>query len=109
MGLRIGLLALILPLIYPVFFVFVFRLLKICVTIFFTTYLLLFIYSSALLKQGSGAIVRFSDSSSFILFCFLLIHYTAIQWNALCNLLLLRQFFIIDKQTKCCMLLDLHP
>ena len=36
-----------------------------CVTVFFTTYLLLLIYSSALRKQCSGAIVRFSDSSSF--------------------------------------------
>ena len=35
---------------YPVFFVFVFRLLKICVTVFFATYLLLLIHSSALLK-----------------------------------------------------------
>ena len=50
---------------YSVFFVFVFRLLRICVTIFFATYLLLLIYSSALLKQCSGAIVRVSDSSSF--------------------------------------------
>ena len=50
---------------YPVFFVFVFRLLRICVTVFFATYLLLLIYSSTLLKQCSGAIVRFSDSSSF--------------------------------------------
>ena len=50
---------------YPVFFVFVFRLLRIRVTVFFATYLLLLIYSSALLKQCSGAIVRFSDSSSF--------------------------------------------
>ena len=50
---------------YPVFFVFVFRLLRLCVTVFFATYLLLLIYSSALLKQCSGAIVRFSDSSSF--------------------------------------------
>ena len=49
---------------YPVFFVFVFRLLRICVTVFFANYLLLLIYSSALLKQCSGAIVRFSDSSS---------------------------------------------
>ena len=49
---------------YPVFFVFVFRLLSIPVTVFFATYLLLLIYSSALLKQCSGAIVRFSDSSS---------------------------------------------
>ena len=49
---------------YPVFFVFVFRLLRIHVTVFFATYLLLLIYSSALLKQCSGAIVRFSDSSS---------------------------------------------
>ena len=56
---------------YPVFFVFVFRLLRICVTVFFATYLLLHIhivYSSALLKQCSGAIVRFSDSSSFSYF-----------------------------------------
>ena len=50
---------------YPVFFVFVFRLLRICVTVFFATYLSLLIYSNALLKQCSGAIVRFSDSSSF--------------------------------------------
>ena len=50
---------------YSVFFVFEFRLLRICVTVFFATYLLLLIYSSALLKQCSGAIVRFSDSSSF--------------------------------------------
>ena len=50
----------------PVFFVFVFRLLRIRVTVFFATYLLLLIYSSALLKQCSGAIVRFSDSSCFI-------------------------------------------
>ena len=50
---------------YSVFFVFVFRLLRLCVTVFFATYLLLLIYSSALLKQCSGAIVRFSDSSSF--------------------------------------------
>ena len=49
---------------YPVFFVFVFRLFRISVTVFFATYLLLLIYSSALLKQCSGAIVRFSDSSS---------------------------------------------
>ena len=46
MGLKIGLLALILPFIaltllftYPVFFVFVFRLLKICVSVFFATHL----------------------------------------------------------------------
>ena len=69
MGLRIVLLARILPLIclffYPVFFVFVFRLFRICVTVFFATYLLLLLYSNALLKQCSGAIVRFSDSSSF--------------------------------------------
>ena len=52
---------------YPVFFVFVFRLLRICVTVFIANYLLLLIYSNALLKQCSGAIVRFSDSSSFIL------------------------------------------
>ena len=43
---------------YPVFFVFVFRLLRVSVTVFFATYLLLLIYSSALLKQCSGAIVR---------------------------------------------------
>ena len=71
MGLRIELLACILPIIcqffYPVFLVFVFRLLRIRVTVFFATYLLLLIYSSALLKQCSGAIVRFSDSSSFVL------------------------------------------
>ena len=54
---------------YPVFFVFVFRLLTIRVTVFFATYLLLLLYSSALLKQCSGAIVRFSDSSSFFFFC----------------------------------------
>ena len=48
---------------YPVFFVFAFRLFRICVTVFFETYLLLLLYSSALLKQCSGAIVRFSDSS----------------------------------------------
>ena len=69
MGLRIELRALILPFIcpffYPVFFGFVFRLLRNRVTVFFATYLLLLIYSSALLKQCSGAIVRFSDSSSF--------------------------------------------
>ena len=50
-------------LVYPVFFLFVFRLLRICVTVFFATYLFLLIqivYSSAC----SGAIVRFSDSSS---------------------------------------------
>ena len=39
-----------LSILYPVFFVFVFRLLRICVTVFFATYLLLLIYSSALLK-----------------------------------------------------------
>ena len=49
---------------YPVFFVFVFRLFRIRVTVFFATYLLLLLYSSALLKQCSGDIVRFSDSSS---------------------------------------------
>ena len=43
---------------YPVFFVFVFRQLRIHVFIAPRT------YSSALLKQCSGAIVRFSDSSS---------------------------------------------
>ena len=43
---------------YPVFFVFVFRLLRIRVTVFFATYLLLLIYSSALQKQCNGAIVR---------------------------------------------------
>ena len=67
MGLRIVLLACIPPFIcpfYPVFFVFLFRLFIICVTFFFATYLLLLLYSSALLKQCSGAIVRFSDSSS---------------------------------------------
>ena len=68
MGLRIELLAFVLPFIcaffYPVFFVIVFRLLRIRVTVFFATYLLLLLYSSALLKQCSGAIVRFSDSSS---------------------------------------------
>ena len=54
MGLRIELFALILPFIcpffYPVFFVFVFRLLRIRVTVFFATVLLLLIYGSALLK-----------------------------------------------------------
>ena len=53
---------------YPVSFVFVCRPLRICVTVFFATYLLLLIYSSALLKQCSGAIVRFSDSSSYSYF-----------------------------------------
>ena len=53
------------PLVYPVFFVFVFRLFRIRVTVFFASYLLLLIYSSALLKQCSGAIVRFSDSFSY--------------------------------------------
>ena len=42
---------------YLFFFVFLFRLLRICVTVFFANYLLVFIYSSALLKQCSGAIV----------------------------------------------------
>ena len=56
--------ALYLSIVYPVFFVFVFRLLRIRVTVFFATYLLFLLYSSALLKQCSGAIVRFSDSSS---------------------------------------------
>ena len=51
---------------YPLFFVFVFRLLRIRVTVFFANYLLLLTYSSAQLKQCSGAIVRFSDSSSLI-------------------------------------------
>ena len=49
---------------YPVFIVFVFRLLRIRVTVFFATYLLLVIYSTALLKQCSGSIVRLCDSSS---------------------------------------------
>ena len=49
---------------YPVFFVFVYRLFRIRVTVFFATYLLLLLYCSAFLKQCSGAIVRFSDSSS---------------------------------------------
>ena len=44
---------------------FVFRLLRTFVIVFFATYLLLLIYSSAFLKQCSGAIVRFSESSSF--------------------------------------------
>ena len=66
MGLKIELLAYILPFIYyPVFFVFVFRLFRIHVTVFFAAYLLLLLYSSALLKQCNRAIVRFSDSSSF--------------------------------------------
>ena len=71
MVLRIEVFALILPFICPFLSIFlcffVFRLLRICVTVFFATYLLLHIhivYSSALLKQCSGAIVRFSDSSS---------------------------------------------
>ena len=51
--------ALYLSIFYPVFFVFVFRLFRIRVTVFFATYLLLLLYSSALLKQCSGAIVRF--------------------------------------------------
>ena len=70
MGLRIQLCyysSLYLSIFYPIFLVFVFRLLRIRVTVFFATYLLLHIYSSALLKQCSGAIVRFSDSSSFYL------------------------------------------
>ena len=50
---------------YTVCFVFIIRLFRICVTVFFATYLLLLLYSSALRKQCSGAIVRFSDSSSF--------------------------------------------
>ena len=50
---------------YPVFFVFIFRLLRIHVTVFFATCSLLLIYSSALLKQSCGAIVKFPDSSSF--------------------------------------------
>ena len=49
---------------YPVFFVFVFRLFRIRVSVFLATYLLLRLYSTALFKQCSGAIVRFSDSSS---------------------------------------------
>ena len=57
---RIRFIAVIFFLVYPVFFVFVFRLLRICVTVFFATYLLLLIYSSALIKEGSGVIVRFS-------------------------------------------------
>ena len=52
---------------YPVFFGFVFRLFRIRVSVVFANYLLLLIYSSALRKQCSGAIVRFSDSSSFLL------------------------------------------
>ena len=56
--------ALYLSIFYPVFFVFVFRLFGIFVTVFFATYLLLLIYSSTLQKQCSRAIVRFSDSSS---------------------------------------------
>ena len=58
---------------YPVFFVFVFRLFRIRVTVFFATYLLRLLYSSALLKQCSGAIVRFSDSSSFFVFFFVIL------------------------------------
>ena len=72
MGLRIVLLACILPFICPFFIqfslFFAFRLFRICVTVFFATYLLLLLYSSALLKQCSGAIVRFSDSSSYLCF-----------------------------------------
>ena len=45
-------------------FYFVFRLLRICVTVFFATYLLILICSRALLQQGSEAIFRFADSSS---------------------------------------------
>ena len=59
---------------YPVFFLFVFRLLRIRVTVFFANYLLLLIYSSALLKQCSGAIVRFSDSSSLLMFLLLTVN-----------------------------------
>ena len=51
---------------YPVFFGFVFRPLRTRITVFFANYLLLLIYSSALLKQCSGAIGRFSDSSSLL-------------------------------------------
>ena len=60
--------ALTLLFIYPVFLAFIFRLLKICVAVFFATHLFVAfcMYSSALSKQCSGAIVRFSDSSSFI-------------------------------------------
>ena len=49
---------------YPVFFVFVFRLLRIRVTVFFATYLLLLIYSSALLKALLTDSSRFSYFSS---------------------------------------------
>ena len=65
---------------YPVFFVFVFRLLRIRVAVFFATYSLLLIYSSALLKQCSGAIVRFSDSSSYAVF-FGTCVYSAVRWD----------------------------
>ena len=80
MGLRIVLLACIIPFICPFFIqfslIFVFRLFRLCVTVFFATYLLLLLYSSALLKQCSGAIVRFSDSSSLIkLLCLVLPFY----------------------------------
>ena len=64
--------------IYPVFLVSVFRLLRICITVFFVTFLLLLIYNSALLKQGSGAMVRFSDSSSLI--SNVLVTYTTSYW-----------------------------
>ena len=65
-GTRCSYSSLYLSIFYPVFFVFVLRLFRIHVTVFFATYLLLLLYSSALLKQCSEAIVRFSDSSSFI-------------------------------------------
>ena len=67
MGLRVKLLALILPFIDPFFIqfsLFLYLDLRTRVTVLFATYLLLLIYSSALLKQCSGAIVRFSDSSN---------------------------------------------
>ena len=86
MGLRVELFAIILPFICPFFIQFslfcVFRLLRILVTVFFATYLLLLIYSSALLKQCSGAIVRFSDSYSFILFYYYLFSFLTSFYSA---------------------------
>ena len=49
---------------YPVFFVFVYRQFRIRVTVSFATYLLLLLYSSALLKQCSG-----SDFLTVLVFC----------------------------------------
>ena len=86
MGLRVELFAIILLFICPFFIQFslfcVIRLLRILVTVFFATYLLLLTYSSALLKQCSGAIVRFSDSSSFILFYYYLFSFLISFYSA---------------------------